>query len=212
MDEFEALQIIYNYRHKSEPTAVPEILELTQRAGFLRAKKTVIGWSGVIVALCEAHPEKVQVWEMKHKLTIIQACRVANSPSSFNDPLWANHLTFRWLILGSDKEAWTLLCRAHHKTHAIRNAAQDAIERICTGVETCDRNGFPVTDSQGLVMGKVEFEDLRQQILLLATEFSKLTWAQRALPFSVIPFSAEYRLRAGQPLLGSLQPASGLLQ
>lgn len=211
--EFSALQIIYNYRRKSEPTAVPEILELTQHAGFLRAKKTAIGWSGVIVALCEAHPDRVKGWEMKYGDVIKQACRVANSPSSFNDPLWANHLTFRWLILGSDREAWTLLCRAHHKDTGIRNAAQAAIERICTGVETCDRNGFPVTNSQGTVLGKVEFEDLQQQILLLAKEFSNLTWAQRALPFSVIPFSAEYRLlRAGQPLLGLLQSASGLLQ
>lgn len=211
MNEFEALQIIYNYRQHPDVAAIPEILLLTQREGFVKAKQTAIGWSGVIIAFCELYPEKVKAWEFHYGPTILQACRVAASPKSFNDPLWANHLVFRWLIIGTDKEAWALLCRAHHKDLAIRSAAQAAIERICTGVELCDRNGFPVTDSQGTVLGKVEFEDMRQQILLLATEFSKLNWTQRALPFNLIPFSSEYRLQR-QTGFQLAAPATGLIQ
>jgi|SRR6185437_8111993 len=215
MTEFDALEIIYNWRLKPELTAVPEILELTHRERFLNHKVTAIGWSGVIVALCERHPEKVKQWEERYGRVIAQACRVANHPSSHCERQWADHLAFRWLILGTDQAAWTLLLLAHHSTKALRDGAQRAIEGICTGIELNDRNGRPVLNSQGTVIGTVRFEDMRQQIMILAREFSIMTWPQRRLPFSLLPFSKAYRLQHSElqhsPLL-EIPDATGLIQ
>jgi len=209
MDYIEALDIIYHWRHAPDLSAVPPILAMTRREGLLEAPQTRVGWSGAITALCDKYPQQKELWRNCQTFVINEAFRIARGHKNVNEPTWADYLAFRWVILATDRDAWALLIRAHHKDIVLAKAAQKAIESICMGVETHDRNGRPVTNSQGTVQGTVRFEDLRRQMMVLNEEFRKLTWTQRLLPFDLVPFSTEYRLM--QRIKSGLLPVSKLI-
>lgn len=118
----------------------------------------------------------------------------------------------RWFVLGTDKAAWELLCLAHHgTTEGQRIAAQTVISKITRIIDHA-----PHVNAQGVLLGKVEFEDMRIQTLRLANEFRRFAPGVRRQPFELLPFSqestqAQLLEAAGLPLVGQPErPAPGI--
>lgn len=212
MNETDILQIIYNYRHDPDPLAFPPILSFTAKHRILFKRETAIPWSGVIDGFCTRHPEHYAMWRGMHYNTLMQSIKVTNTHQSKINPLWADHLLYRWLITGRDADAWALLLRAHDTNKETASAAQRCIEKVCMGTELTDNRGLSKTDSSGTTQGTLEFPDLRQQMLELNEEFRVMTIVQRRLPFSSLPFSHEFRQkrRESQMAAGLQLPVSFL--
>jgi hypothetical protein len=194
-NEFNILQIVYYYRLEPDALFVPMLLSFAAKERLLYKRETAIPWSGIVGALMERHPDHYPMWRAMHGEMITQSIRVEKHWQSHTNPLWADHITNRWVILARDEEAWRLLLLAHHTDKVRASAAQRCIEKICMGVELLDRNGMARVDSQGITMGVLGFPDLRQQILELTEEFRAMTPVQRTFPFSRLPFSREFQLK-----------------
>ena len=171
------LDWLYNYRH------TPDSIHATNAFAFIAAHRilfkpqTAIGWAGVICALCERHPGMYDYWRREYRGVIKQAQSIEKHGPSHTDIKWADHMIYRWFIWGNDREPWALLKMAHGigATDAQKVGTQTAINQIM------------YTQDNGSIM----FEDMRQQMTRLAREFSKMTPAQRRLPFDKLPFSLE---------------------
>jgi len=77
MNFAEILNVIYDYRHSPDPAAVPLILSWTSKEKILQDPDTAIGWTGVITALWDRHPEKRGLWRSLHPKVIHKAHRIA---------------------------------------------------------------------------------------------------------------------------------------
>lgn len=205
------LTIIYCYRQAPDPAAVAPILDWTWRERLLQHPDTQIAWSGVVTALYDRHPEKQQIWTSLHGETINRAFKIAKSLSAPRERQWADYLLYRWLILAGDKEAWTLLLRAHHPNASLAAGAQACIDKVCMGTQIVRSDGRPVLNSQGTVQGNLEFPDLRAQIIELTKEFQRMTWKERNLPWDFLPWSPEFRLSRDRTVRGLIDvPVSKL--
>lgn len=214
MNEFEVLDIVYDYRNHPDPAVAPMLFDWTRVSGILLDPRTALGWSGVVTGLYDRHIEQRQAWKATHGETLDRAFRVSRHFKSIDDPLWAEYLMFRWLILATDVEAWDMLLRAHHKHVDCAQPAQRCIERVMSGTTLMRSDGRPVLKANNEVIGSYRFADMRQQIIVLNEEFRKMTWTQRYLPFAMLPFSDEYKRRRRESNASLLhkQPVEGLIQ
>jgi len=195
MNFAEILNVIYDYRHSPDPAAVPLILSWTSKEKILQDPDTAIGWTGVITALWDRHPEKRGLWRSLHPKVIHKAHRIAFDRKNMRELRYADFLLYRWVILAKDQEAWALLLRAHHPDKQLAQGAQSCIERIMFGTQMLNGDGRPITDVKGEVLGHIQFPDLREQMVELAKEFAKMKPNQRNLPFDILPFSQEFRMK-----------------
>jgi hypothetical protein len=213
MNETDILQVVMHYRLEPDPLVVPPILSFTAKERLMFRRETAIPWSGVIDGFCTRYPEHYTMWKGMHYDTLMQSIKVTNHIASKLSPLWADHLLYRWLIIGRDQDAWALLLRAHDTNKDNASAAQRCIEKVCMGIELADNRGLAKTDSSGTTQGILGFPDLRQQMLELNEEFRVMTVAQRGLPFSLLPFSREFQQKRHEARMAAgLQLPAGFLQ
>lgn len=179
---------IYSYRLYPKPEDVIHVLTFIKTERLLWHDKTAIAISGVVTALCDRHPVNVDSWKKHNMELMLQAYAIARSSKSQRNPLWAEYLINRWLILGTDECAWELLllCHSYSSHKSLRDSAQRGCDAICRTID-----GKPSYDSKGNLTGTTKFEDMRLQMLRLAREYSRLAPNDRVRPFSQIPFDAE---------------------
>lgn len=206
----DALHLIYNYRNHPDPVAVPHLFKFFTVERVLWNPISAIATAGVVTALCERHPDQYLGWKLDYWPLIKQAIAVSKSRGARDDIKWAEFLVNQWLILGTDKAAWQLLMLCHYaQSENQRMGAQTACDKICRTIDS-----HPITNARGVVMGTVQFEDMRLQMARLANEFRVLTPSQRRLPFDLLPLSQD-SMEAGLILssrLPKLQNVSELLQ
>jgi hypothetical protein len=195
MNDLQALELVYNYRLVPDPAVVPVLFNWTRVTKILHDPHTALPWSGVITGLYDRHGEQQKLWKELHGETLDRAFRVARHYKSPLEVAYADYLAYRWLILNTDREAWELLLRAHHKYKDLAQGAQRCIEKIMTGTAIVRSDGRPVLDSRETMQGSYQFPDMRDQMIALTKEFRRMTWEERRRPFSLLPFSPEFRLR-----------------
>jgi hypothetical protein len=171
------LDWLYNYRHHPDPAHATHAFAYITINRLLFIRQTSIGWAGVVCALCERHPEYYVAWRQDYADTIKQAMSIEKHGPAHRDITWADHLIYRWFILGRDEEPWQLLKMAHAigATVAQKTGTQSAINRIC----------YTQVD------GAIKFEDMRLQMLRLTKDFSAMNREARKLPFASVPFGLE---------------------
>ena len=210
MNDLQALELVYNYRLVPDPAVVPVLFNWTRVTKILHDPHTALPWSGVITGLYDRHGEQQKLWKELHGETLDRAFRVARHYKSPLEVAYADYLAYRWLILNTDREAWELLLRAHHKYKDLAQGAQRCIEKIMTGTAIVRSDGRPVLDSRETMQGSYQFPDMRDQLITLTEEFRRMTWNQRRMPFDLIPFSPVYRQRRRESL--TLLEPTGLIQ
>ena len=192
------LDWLYNYRHHPDPAHASHALAYIKVNRLLFAPATAIGWAGVVCALCERHPDYYAIWRQDYSDIIKQAMSIEKHGPSHRDITWADHLIYKWFILGRDQEPWQLLKMAHAigATVAQKTGTQSAINRIC----------YTQVD------GAIKFEDMRLQMLRLTKDFSAMSREARKLPFESVPFSLEsYQAQQEQQATLGVRPASLLV-
>lgn len=209
----DCLTTLYSYRLYPLPKSVPHILTFIRSERLLWNVKTAIPFAGVVTGFCDRHPFLYDEWRANHKDLLHQAISISKSKAKY-EALWAEYLLMRWFVLGTDKAAWELLCLAHYGIdEGQRMAAQTVISKITRLIDHA-----PHTNTQGVLVGKVEFEDMRLQMLRLANEFRRFPVQVRRQLFELLPWGpesvqAQLMESTGLPLVGS-QPIlpSSLIQ
>jgi hypothetical protein len=200
----DALMLVYNYRVVPKPEDVPHLFVFIEQERLLWKAQVGIMFSGIVTALCDRHPERVDAWRRNHAQAIAQAYAISVARRTKEDILFAEYLTHRWLILGNDESAWNLLKLCHCSNEAQRTAAQTACDKICRSIDN-----KPIVNSKGDLVGKTQFDDMRLQMLRLAREFSRMTPNERSQSFRNLPFSMESQQAQLQQ---GLLPAGALIQ
>ena len=186
MTQTDAMHFIHNYRHKPRPEDAPHFFSFLAKERLLWNRSTAVPFAGAVIGLCDRHAIMLyDSWRVDHKTVLHQAISISKSKARL-DPLWAEFLLMRWFILGSDKPAWELLCLAHHGNKMQKIAAQTAINKV-----TYFMGQAPNINANGVMQGKVDFEDMRLQMLRLANEFRSFKPSERQLAFELLPFSRE---------------------
>lgn len=207
----DVLMLIYNYRNHPAPESVPHLFKFLSQERTLWQPSTAIPFAGVVTGLIERHPIQYEAWRADHKQLLHQAISISKSPRAKEETLWAEYLLMRWFILGTDKAAWELLKLCHYaSSEALRVAAQTVTSKVTRMIDHA-----PHINANGKLLGKVQYDDMRLQMLRLANEFRRFTPGVRQQPFELLPFSpesvqAQMTERAGLPLVGP-EPASLLL-
>jgi hypothetical protein len=184
------LTLLYNFRLYPDVNAASHMLKFIEEERLCWKRETALAFAGLVTGLCDRYPKEYEDWKKSYPKLIKQCYLIAKSPKERKEPMWAEYLVNRWLIPGTDKEAWELLLLCHygHSKEQV-TAAQSACDKICRSIDS-----KPITNANGIVMGTVQFEDMRLQMVRLAREFSSLPVNQRQLPFDLIPFSKEYQM------------------
>lgn len=181
------LTYVYHYRENPTPTDVHHALSFIETERLIWNKDCATAVAGVVTALCDRHPIQADYWFKSHRSVIAQAVAIRKNSKCQKSAQWAEYLVNRWLILANDESTWDLLYLCHYAaSDEQRNQAQSACDKICRAIE-----GKSLTDSKGNLVGKVYFEDMRLQMVRLATEFRSFKTSQRHLAFSKLPFSEE---------------------
>lgn len=185
----DCLYTIWNYRHDPSVSDATHLIAFIDKENLLSRPETAIPYTGVVTALCERHPIMCQEWLVSplHK-TIDRAFSIVKNRRAKEDLKWAELIMMRWLIHGTDYEAWNLLILCHYApTENQRVAAQSACDKICRALD----DGRAMTDSKGNLVGKTQFDDMRLQMLRLANEFRRMSHIERKQPFEAIAWSKE---------------------
>lgn len=183
---------IHTYRLFPKPDDIGHLLTYIRENRLLWHPKTAVPVAGVIIAFCDLHPEKYEAWkqnEEHHKL-LTQAFSISRARGAQESIEWVEYLVYRWIILATDYEAWQLMKIANEGPNEVQKmGAQAAIDKVIRSFV----DGVPVVTNRGEVVSKTDFEDLRLQMLRLAREYSRMTPAERRLPFGKLPFTSGTR-------------------
>ena len=178
---------IHTYRSHPKPEDIGHLFTYIRLNRLLWHPNTAVPIAGVVVAFCDRYPDRYETWKQNedHNQVLTQAFAISRSRGARETVQWVEYLVYRWLILATDYEAWQLMRIANEgPNEAQKMGAQAAIDKVIRSFA-----GVPVVTARGDVVSKTDFEDLRLQMLRLAREYSRMTPAERQLPFTSLPFT-----------------------
>lgn len=179
---------IHTYRIAPKPEEIGHVFTYITHEKLMRVPKTQIAMAGIVAAFCDRHPDKWEMWRKgPHAQLLETAFSILRARSAQESVQWVDALAYRWIILATDREAWHMIRIANDcPCESQRIGAQSALSKI-----TQSFDGVPIVATNGEVVSKTDFEDLRLQILRLTREYVRMTPNERRLPFDRVPFSQE---------------------